>query len=110
MPEGHTIRRQAKEFAAGFAGDKVVVSRRRAGSRRAPRCSTATSWCARRRPGKHLFLRFGNGRYLHVHLGLIRQVDRFGPPPAPEPVGAVRVRLEGPTALGGPARRRPPAS
>jgi endonuclease VIII len=46
--------------------------------------------------GKHLIYRFGSERALHIHLGLygtFRMADR----PAPEPRGAVRVRMVSPT-------------
>jgi endonuclease-8 len=43
--------------------------------------------------GKHLFHRFSGGLWLHVHLGLYGKfVD--GARPAPEPRGALRLRLE----------------
>jgi endonuclease-8 len=42
--------------------------------------------------GKHLVYRFGSGDSLHIHLGLYGQF-RAAPTPAPEPRGAVRVRL-----------------
>lgn len=43
--------------------------------------------------GKHLFVGFSGERWLHVHLGLY---GRFliGTQPAPEPRGALRLRLE----------------
>lgn len=44
--------------------------------------------------GKHLFLDFGDDRWLHVHLGLYG-TWAFGELPAPAPQGQVRVRLEG---------------
>ena len=97
MPEGHTIRRQAKEFAADFAGDKVVVTSPQGRFEAGAALLDGQELVRAEAAGKHLFLRFGNGRYLHVHLGLIGKWT-FGPTPAPEPVGAVRVRLEGPRA------------
>jgi endonuclease VIII len=97
VPEGHTIRRQAKEFAAGFAGDEVVVSSPQGRFEAGAALLDGHELVRAEAAGKHLFLRFSNGRYLHVHLGLIGKWN-FGPPPAPAPVGAVRVRLEGPRA------------
>ena len=44
--------------------------------------------------GKHLFLRFDEGRIVHVHLGLFGTF-RVGALPAPEPRGALRMRLVG---------------
>jgi endonuclease-8 len=47
--------------------------------------------------GKHLFVEFGNGVVLHVHLGLIGQfpVRPIEPGPLADPVGAVRLRIVG---------------
>jgi endonuclease-8 len=44
--------------------------------------------------GKHLFLDFGPDRQVHVHLGLFGRT-RLAETPAPAPVGAVRMRIEG---------------
>ncbi len=44
--------------------------------------------------GKHLFAAFPGERWLHVHLGLYGAWT-LGEGPAPEPRGAIRVRLEG---------------
>jgi endonuclease-8 len=54
--------------------------------------------------GKHEFGFFDTGDVLHVHLGLIGKWNRR-PAPVPDPVGQVRLRLEGDTAawdLAGP--------
>lgn len=92
MPEGHTVHRQAAEHAQRFVGHDVAVTspqgRFTAGAamldgRRLERTEAF---------GKHLLLTFAGERLLHVHLGLIGKWE-FGPAPAPEPRGAVRVRL-----------------
>jgi len=44
--------------------------------------------------GKHLFHRYARDLWLHVHLGLYGKFTD-GPLPAPEPRGALRLRLEG---------------
>ncbi|CAN5840897.1 Fpg/Nei family DNA glycosylase [soil metagenome] len=44
--------------------------------------------------GKHLFIDFGPDRQVHVHLGLFGRTH-LGDGPAPAPVGAVRLRIEG---------------
>ena len=84
---------------------------RRAGSRPAPRCSTAG--CSRSvfSYGKHLFADFG-GDTLHVHLGLYGTFTTgTGPPPPPR--GALRMRWEAgarPASACGPTcAARPPA-
>ncbi|MGZ4593581.1 MAG: Fpg/Nei family DNA glycosylase [Actinomycetes bacterium] len=92
MPEGHTIHRQAREHAARFGGRQVGVT-----SPQGRFVEGAALLDGRRLEdteayGKHLFLRFAGERLLHVHLGLYGTWT-FGPTPAPEPRGAVRVRL-----------------
>jgi DNA-formamidopyrimidine glycosylase len=47
--------------------------------------------------GKHLFVEFAGDRFVHVHLGLIGKWD-VRPGPAPDPIGAVRLRLENATS------------
>lgn len=97
MPEGHTLRKLADDLAAGFAGRRVHVSspQGRFGADAAlldgSRVEGADS------AGKHLFLAFEGDRFVHVHLGLIGQLDVHtalaSPADVPEPVGAVRLRL-----------------
>jgi endonuclease-8 len=48
--------------------------------------------------GKHLFLTFDVGEVLHIHLGLIGKLRRQQTP-ALDPVGQVRLRLEGDDAV-----------
>lgn len=94
MPEGHTVHRQAAEHAQRFGGQEIAVTspqgRFVAGAALLDgrRLDSAEAY------GKHLFLGFAGERLLHVHLGLIGKWE-FGPTPAPDPVGAVRVRLVG---------------
>ncbi|MGZ6099252.1 MAG: Fpg/Nei family DNA glycosylase [Myxococcaceae bacterium] len=92
MPEGHTLHRLARDVSERFAGRAVHVSSpqgRFAGSARhvdGAVLRAAQAW------GKHLFLDFGEDRWVHVHLGLygtFRLVDTEAPPP----VGQVRMRL-----------------
>jgi endonuclease VIII len=105
MPEGHTIHALAGRLDSAFAGSPVAVSSpqgRFAGGAAildGLRFVDACAW------GKHLFVEFGQERWLNVHLGLIgkfsvarRQLDpdpgRPGTPEGPVPVeGQVRLRL-----------------
>jgi DNA-formamidopyrimidine glycosylase len=94
VPEGHTVRRQAREHLDRFAGRPLRVSSPQ--GRFAPGAalldgSVMTGTDAH---GKHLFLDLAPGGVLHVHLGLYGTWT-FGSGEAPPPVGAVRVRLEG---------------
>ncbi|CAM3589465.1 Fpg/Nei family DNA glycosylase [Nocardioides zeicaulis] len=97
MPEGHTLRKLADELTAAFAGRRVRVSSPQgrflsdAAQLDGSRVEGADS------AGKHLFVAFEGERYVHVHLGLIGQLDVHtglaGAAEVPEPVGAVRLRL-----------------
>jgi endonuclease-8 len=97
MPEGHVIHRLADEIEARFARRGVAVS-----SPQGRFASGAAQLDGRRllgaeADGKHLFIRFGGARWIHVHLGLYGRFT-FGSAPAPEPVGQVRLRLENRTS------------
>jgi endonuclease-8 len=104
MPEGHTIHRLARDQSRDLVGHKVRASSpqgRFAASAALIDGSTVERIDAF---GKHLFHRFDDGQRLHVHLGLIGKFKRC-PAPVPDPVGQVRLRLEGPVAawdLAGP--------
>lgn len=107
MPEGHTIHRLARDLQRTLGPDESL----RASSPQGrfaegaalldgQRLQRADAW------GKYLFCDFGIGEVLHVHLGLIGKFRRKAVP-APEPVGAIRLRLEGSAAtwdLSGPTR------
>ena len=97
MPEGHTIHRLAREHRRHFAGGPVAVSspqgRFAAGAALLDGQTLETTDAY----GKHLFLGFAGDRWLHVHLGLYGTWT-FGPLPAPDPRGALRVRLAGATS------------
>jgi endonuclease VIII len=93
MPEGHTLHRLATEMETVFGGQVVTASspqgRFADGATRISGLAMEHAESA----GKHLFLRFTGDTWLHVHLGLYGNV-RFGPAPAPPPVGQVRLRLQ----------------
>lgn len=97
MPEGHTIHRLAREHTELLAGQRLTLSspqgRFAAGAARLDghRLERVEPY------GKHLFYRFEHDLRLHVHLGLYG-TWRSGWLPAPEPRGAVRVRLVGESA------------
>jgi endonuclease-8 len=92
VPEGHSVRRNAAEHARRFKGHHVSVT-----SPQGRFVEGAALLDGRRLErtdayGKHLFLHFAGQRLLHVHLGLYGAWT-FGETPAPDPRGAVRVRL-----------------
>jgi len=91
VPEGHTIHRLAREHRALLVGRTVRVSSPQ-GRFAAGAALLDGREVTRVEPyGKHLWYHFA-GRLLHVHLGLYGKWAA-GPPPAPEPRGALRVRL-----------------
>ncbi|MGH3739360.1 MAG: Fpg/Nei family DNA glycosylase [Micromonosporaceae bacterium] len=109
MPEGHLTHRFAAEHATLLAGGAVRTSspqgRFAAGAARLDGSRLA----ATEAHGKHLFHRYatpdGEPLWLRVHLGLYGKFAA-GEPPAPPPVGQVRLRWEadrGYLELRGPA-------
>ncbi len=95
MPEGHTIHRLAREHRELFGGAAVHASSPQ-GRFEDGAAAISGRVLQRVEPyGKHLLYRFeGLAERLHVHLGLYGKFVP-GPLPAPEPRGALRLRLEG---------------
>lgn len=97
MPEGHTLYRLAADLREAFAERPVEATspqgRFSDGAMRIDGHVLDTSESA----GKHLFLGFGDELIVHVHLGLIGTF-RIGGAPAPDAIGAVRLRLENETS------------
>jgi len=92
MPEGHTIHRLARDHRSLLVGRPVSVTSPQ--GRFAAGASLLDGRVITRiEPyGKHLWYRFDGGQLLHVHLGLYGKFA-VGVLPAPEPRGALRVRL-----------------
>lgn len=94
MPEGHSVHRLARALHRSFAGEVLRTSspqgRFASGAELLDGrlLERADAW------GKHLFLEFEDDLVVHVHLGLYGAFLR-AKAPAPEPRGAVRLRLEG---------------
>lgn len=122
MPEGHSVHRLARQFRDIFLGQQLSVSSPQGRFSAGAKLLDGHTLSASQAHGKHLFLEFSHGLFLHVHLGLygawnfggddsFRGASSIGAPrtvgeqevfddgaPAvyagpPEPVGAVRVRL-----------------
>jgi endonuclease-8 len=94
VPEGHTIHRLARDLAGDLVGTAVRASSpqgRFAGGAAAVDGRVLERTDAH---GKHLFLEHDGDLVVHIHLGLYGTFRRF-PRPLPEPVGALRLRLEG---------------
>jgi len=92
LPEGHTIHRLAREHTPLLVGRPVSAASPQ--GRFAAGAQVLDGRVVRRiEPyGKHLFYRFDGDVLLHVHLGLYGKFTR-GSGPAPEPRGALRLRL-----------------
>lgn len=124
MPEGHSVRRLARQFADCFAGQALAVSSPQGRFAEAAAVLDGAVLLGARAHGKQLFLDFAGDRVLRSHLGLYgawsfggterfrgassigapRRIgegethddgDAAGPLRPPPPVGAVRVRLVG---------------
>jgi endonuclease VIII len=91
MPEGHTLHRLAGQLSAAFAGQIVRVSSPQGRFADAVHVD-GTRMLGATSAGKHLFLEFEGGLFVHVHLGLIGKFDVHDGP-APPPIGQVRLRL-----------------
>ena len=94
MPEGHTVHRLARQHLLTFGQHPVEVTspqgRFVAGADRI----SGQVLIGAQAHGKHEFLHFSEGLWLHVHLGLYGKWT-FGQGDPPDPRGAVRVRLIG---------------
>jgi endonuclease-8/formamidopyrimidine-DNA glycosylase len=124
VPEGHSVHRLARQFRDIFVGTQLGVSSPQGRFSEGAKLLDGGTLADSQAHGKHLFLGFSHGLFLHVHLGLygawnfggddtFRGASSIGaprtvgeqevfddvPPAAyagpPEPVGAVRVRLAG---------------
>ncbi|MDN0196836.1 DNA-formamidopyrimidine glycosylase family protein [Streptomyces sp. S.PNR 29] len=100
MPEGHTIHRLAKDYAAAFAPAPVHVTSPQGKFTDAAALLDGTTLHTAEAHGKHLFLGFRDPTptdWIHIHLGLFGKVT-FGPAPAPPPTDTVRLRLANTTS------------
>jgi endonuclease-8 len=97
VPEGHTIHRLAQDYAARFAGRPATVTSPQGKFSDAADLLTGGELTGTEAHGKHLFLRFRDSDWVHIHLGLFGKVT-FGDAPAPPPTDTVRLRLANPTS------------
>lgn len=94
MPEGHTLRRLALDLSAVLAGRPVRVTSPQGRFAAEAAELDGEVLLGADSAGKHLFLAFPGERWVHVHLGLIGAFE-IGVTAAPEPRGAIRLRLVG---------------
>lgn len=91
MPEGHSIHRLARRHRRDLGGQQVRASSPQGRFAEGAALIDGQTLDATDACGKHLFHRYGD-LWLHIHLGLYGKF-RDGTGPAPEPVGALRLRL-----------------
>lgn len=101
MPEGHTLRRLALDLTDTFAGRQVAVSSPQGRFADEAALLHGSVLEGADSTGKHLFLDFGDDRFVHIHLGLIGGLQIVTSEILDLPVGQVRLRLATPTAEGG---------
>jgi endonuclease-8 len=111
MPEGHTIHRLARDHSKWFGGQKMIVTSPQGRFETESKKLSGKQLAAVEAHGKHLLYHWDGKRksdrlIVHVHLGLYGKF-RLHKNPAPEPRGAVRMRMVGQTRsfdLNGPNR------
>ncbi len=103
MPEGHTIHRLAALHNPMLGGRKLAVTSPQGRFAEGAAQVDGQKLIDVQPHGKHLFYRFNNGRWVHVHLGLHGAFRTLPVPakgrPLPAAVGAVRMRLVGGTGI-----------
>jgi endonuclease-8 len=92
MPEGPQVARYARLQAALLAGRVIRADSPNGRAAQAAAAIDGLRLRAVEAIGKHLLYDFGEGRYLHVHLGRFGNFHE-GPMPLPEPRGVLRFRL-----------------
>jgi endonuclease-8 len=94
VPEGHTIHRLARGLNASLRDAPVHAWSPQGRFEQGAALIDGRPLLRANAWGKYLFCDFGIGEVLFVHLGLI---GKFRPQPSPprEPVGMIRLRLEG---------------
>jgi endonuclease-8 len=113
MPEGHTVHRISADHNKAFAGQKLIVTSPQGRFAEEAKRLTGRKLKAVSAHGKHLFYHWtpkrgaaADSNLVHIHLGLYGKF-RVHKNPAPEPRGAVRVRMIGSQKafdLNGPTR------
>ena len=94
MPEGHTLHRLAREVEAAFIGRRVEVTSPQGRFAESAALVHGSVLLGAEASGKHLFCELDGEHVIHIHLGLIGQLDvHTGVADPPPPVGQVRLRL-----------------
>ena len=93
MPEGNVVHHLARKLSRTFSRRPVRVDSPQ--GRFSAGAAQVDGQIVRRveAHGKHLFIGFANGLWIHIHLGLYGKWQ-FGKGAAPDPVGLIRLRLQ----------------
>lgn len=94
MPEGHTIHRIARDHKKWFADQTMGLCSPQGRFEKEAKKLDGSELKDVTAHGKHLFYHWSPRKIVHVHLGLYGKF-RLHRNPAPEPRGAVRVRMIG---------------
>jgi len=92
MPEGHTLHKLAHDLSDLFGGQVVRVGSPQGRFTDSAALLDGTVLVGADAVGKHLFVEFQAGPFVHGHLGLIGKFDVYAVPPG-LPVGQVRLRI-----------------
>jgi endonuclease-8 len=94
MPEGHTLHRLARQIGEVFGAQQVRVSSPQGRFAEAAALLDGAEVRSAEAWGKHLFIGFGDDRYVHVHLGLYGTFDVHDlVSDVLAPIGQVRLRM-----------------
>ena len=94
MPEGHTIHRIARDHRSWFADQRMGLCSPQGRFEVEAKKLDGSVLQDVTAHGKHLFYHWSPRKIVHIHLGLYGKF-RIHKNPAPEPRGAVRVRMIG---------------
>lgn len=102
MPEGHTLFRLARELDDAFGRRPVRVASPQGRFAADAATIDGLEVTHAESAGKHLFIGFPAGRFIHIHLGLIGKFDisPIADGHVPLPVGQVRLRLSNESYVG----------
>ena len=78
MPEGHSVHRIARQFAKNFVGHRVSASSPQGRFAAGAALIDGRTMVEAKAVGKQMFLRFDDGRWLRVHLGMYGAWDFAG--------------------------------
>ena len=99
MPEGHTVHRNANDFARLFVGETVLIDSPQGRFSQEAKLISGRTMTRARAIGKQLFLEFDNDLTLRIHLGIYGKWRMHSPEAFPEVTGEVRARFRSSKAI-----------